>query len=300
MHYCAIFFIHGAALVHHGTSRIFLMIPVPPISPQPPPNASMTTPTPLSMSTTLETPLETPGFTQKQPKTPVFNQNCTKPRKPTFLNENTTDLRDTTTYGTPFNYATHRDQETARTVDPYRLPTARSQPPASSGHEKRVPVCAVYESQPRRESPVPTIVAQAAETRAESVDFAKIHQNVENSTIFTQKATESLVLGHSKCMDEINTPPAPTTVVLDLKMRSEMAGFVKKPPETTPITNIRHFTIIVPVNSIPTSGKDPPHLAKSPSSIYKQPTKNFYIQVFSIYFVTVFFFLSFYFYLHIS
>jgi hypothetical protein len=91
-------------------------------------------------------------------------------------------------------------------------------------------------------------------------------------------------------MDEINTPPAPTTVVLDLKMRSGMAVFVKKPPETTPITNIRHFTIIVPVNSIPTSGKDPPHLAKSPSSIYKQPTKKFYIQVFSIYFVTIFFF----------
>jgi hypothetical protein len=79
------------------------------------------------------------------------------------------------------------------------------------------------------------------------VDFAKIHHKVEKPAIFTQNTPEPIVLGHSKCTDDVNAPPAPTSVATDLKTPSETTGFIKnhQKVEKSPILTQKDSSALV-------------------------------------------------------
>jgi hypothetical protein len=158
-----------------------------------------------------ETRPTTPVCAQKQPKPPISNQNHTKSRKSLVLSENAMDSQDNTTYRMLFNPATLRDQATARTVDPYCLPAARSQPPASRGHGKGVPLGAVEESKLCIESPVSTTVAPALETRSDAVVFVKKHQKTEKTTYSTLKPPYSPVVDRFEWADDAEALPISPT-----------------------------------------------------------------------------------------
>jgi hypothetical protein len=140
-------------------------------------------PVPASIVSALKNQSIIAGLVQKHQKT----------EKPPSLNEIATDLRATTTHGIPFRPATHRDQETTRTVDPHQLPTARSQAPAISVHEKSTLSHVVFESNLSTESLVPTPIVTALETRQEMAGFSEKHEKVDNSHFFTQNTPETPV-----------------------------------------------------------------------------------------------------------
>jgi hypothetical protein len=129
----------------------------------------------------MSTALVTHGLVQKHRKS----------ENPPFLNENSTDLRATTTHGMPLSPATHSGQETAQTIDPHLLPTARSQPPAVSAHGKPRVLHAIFESEPPTESLVATSIVTALETRQEMAGFMEKHEKVDRLCIFTQRNTQT-------------------------------------------------------------------------------------------------------------
>ena len=97
----------------------------------------------------------------------------------------------------------------------------------ATGDEKRVLLRAVFETQQPTESQEPTTTFTALKSRSESTGFTENIQKVEKSPIFAQNAPEPIISGHSKCEDNIDTSPAPTTIVSDLETCSEMAVFMK-------------------------------------------------------------------------
>jgi hypothetical protein len=201
--------------------------PNDPISPQPPPNTSTT---PITMSTTLETTIETSGFTQKRPKTLIFDQNHTDTPKPLVLDKYTMDFRAITTNGVPFSPATYCDEEIAR-VEPQSPPI--HDPPHLSVAT----------------SPLPALVGY--------VSSAQINGAFKNPTTDgILEPTTPVVTTNEPSTLTVNTSTpenATTTGEFDQKP--------PKPPETASILTIRHPKIIA--NDVPTSGKDPP-LPQSP------------------------------------
>jgi hypothetical protein len=152
----------------------------------------------------VEVPTQT---TQERPRTPVSNQNRAKPPKSLVLSEDSTDLRASTTYGTTFDYATHSEREIAQTVDPRHLPTARSRSPAGSGKKKS----AVYDSKPRTESPAPTTIVPALETRSDTAVFVEKHQKTEKTVYFTPKPPDSPISTRFNWSDDAYEPPTLST-----------------------------------------------------------------------------------------
>jgi hypothetical protein len=96
------------------TTATSLFIPTPRDTPFPPSDTISNLTTPPIVTTDLKTPSTTICFDQIQPTTQkptVFNQNHTGSPKRLVLNDNATDFRTTTTYGSPFIPATYVDEE---------------------------------------------------------------------------------------------------------------------------------------------------------------------------------------------
>ena len=102
------------------------------------------------------------------------------------------------------------------------------QPSASSGHEKSTPLRAVFVSQPPTGLPAPTTIVSALETRSASTGFTENNQKIEISPIFTQNHLEAIILGYSKCADNIDSPLTPTTIITALEICSALGGFTEK------------------------------------------------------------------------
>ena len=161
---------------------------------------------------------------QKVKKWPIFNS------KPLVLNKNTTDFQDINTSGVPFGLDTYYDDVSTRTEPPF-LPI----------HNPSYLTAAT--------SPLPQLADYISHTKSGSA--------FENSAVYTVwEPTTPIVITYK--------PPILTANMSTTENASKKAEFDQKPPkppEIIHIPNIWHLTIIA--NSIPTSGKDPPHLTKS-------------------------------------
>ena len=98
---------------------------------------------------------------------------------------------------------------------------------------------AVFESQQHTASPVPTTIVTALKTPSETGGFMKFHQKLEKSPISPKIASESLVSGYSKWMDDTSSPPAPTSIITVLKIHSELPSFAET-VEKSAISNKKH------------------------------------------------------------
>lgn len=180
----------------------------------------------LSTTTTvLETRSSMPDFTQKHEKHENSSNSSTttlKPSSPSII-EHINDV-------TQAHASLHTSNDAV--LNPTTLSTGASslqdlQSTASTGHEKSVFQRAVFKSQVPMESLAPTTIVSALKTRSASTGFAENYQKVEKSPVFAQKVPEPIVLGHSKCADNIDTHPGPTTIIPNLETHSELTGFVK-------------------------------------------------------------------------
>jgi hypothetical protein len=70
--------------------------------------------------------------------------------------------------------------------------------------------------------------------RSEKASFMKKHKNIENSLNLAQKYTEPLVFSCYKSKDNVESPPAPTTIITDPETRPSTAGSTQK-LEKTPL-----------------------------------------------------------------
>ena len=181
------------------------------------------------------------GFTpkaEKLEKSPFSTQNTPTNPSPTIFEptNNVTEVYASTT--TP-NDAIFR---------PPTLSTDASSPQdselsASPGHEKSVPLHAVFKSQLPTGSPEAIYVDKALKTRLGTAVFVKIRQKIENSPIFTKMTPEPLVSSHSKQTDDIYLLLSPTTIVTASEMRSSIAVFTKIHQK---LENSPFFTKIAP------------------------------------------------------
>jgi hypothetical protein len=256
--------------------------PNEPISPQPPPNTSTT---PTNTSTTFETTLETPKFTQKQPKPPVFNHNHAGTPKPVDLDENTVDFRASTTNGTPFIPATCCDEETARMEspfppahDPSQFPAATSPAPALAGYVSSAQTSSAFknpmtDADLEQKTPNPTPESPTA-------THCPLPSNPTSS-----ESTTNVAPGPPSFTEPTKTPKEPdknggnvaqaasgaagTSLLLFIRsldhVRARVAGLTVTEyfrNEEVPALLGRIPSAHV-ASDIPSSGKDPPHLAKS-------------------------------------
>ena len=75
------------------------------------------------------------------------------------------------------------------------------------------------------ESPEPTTILTGLKTRSMLASFMEKHQNIENSSFFKQKPSDSLVLTSSNWADDGNSSPTPTTITPALE---KCSAFTKK------------------------------------------------------------------------
>ena len=102
--------------------------------------------------------------------------------------------------------------------------------------QKSAPLHTVFELQAPLESPASTTIVTGFKTRSESAGFTENNQKVEKSAIFTQKVLETIVLGHSKCPDDIDSSPVSTTIVPAIEICSALASFMKKHQKVKKLT----------------------------------------------------------------
>jgi hypothetical protein len=225
------------------------------ISPQPPPDTSKT---PLNTSTTLETPLTIIGFTQKQPKTPVFDQKHAETRKSLVLDENTMYFRSITTNGSPSNPTTYGDEE----ISPIELPFSPTHDPSHL--------------------PVATSLLRAP---INYVSSAQTDSTFENPTTDVMSEPTTPIITTYKPHTPTTNPPTPENATKTAEFNQKPP----KPPENTPILIILWHPEIV-ASDAPTSGKDPPHLAKSFYLLHTTYIQKKKIRTFSTHFDTAFIF----------
>ena len=190
---------------------------------------------PFTAITVLETRSTMANFDQKPEKlekTPISNQITSKTPTPGISKPTNNVAR---AYASP---PTQSDADLLSPKSPTLSPTATSShSPALTRHKKSELACAVFKSQASMESSAPTRVVTALERRPELDGPVKIHQKVEKAAVLTQNTPEPIVLGHSKCTDDVNAPPAPTSIATYLKTPSETAGFIKKSSKSRKITH---------------------------------------------------------------
>jgi hypothetical protein len=189
---------------------------------------------PTSSVTSLEsiTPSTTSIALETRTTMAIFTQNCEKvENSSSFFQKTPGTLSPGIAKHTNDISQVHTNLPTPNNIilPATTLSTTASSPqsPASNIHGKSVLLRAVFEAQPPAWSLVPTTIVSALKTRPELSSLAKNYQKVEKLPIFIQKAAEPIVLGHSKRADDIYMPPAPTTIVSDLKTHSETAGFTE-------------------------------------------------------------------------
>jgi hypothetical protein len=169
--------------------------------------------------------------TNTQTELPATNMNATSP-KPPVLNENTTKIQILTTNGAPFSPATHCDEETARMEPPF--PPIHDPP--------HFPVIS---------SPLPAL--------ADYISSAQNSSTFENPTTdVVLKPTTPIFTTHKLHTPTVNVPTPENATTSSTT--GELYQKPPKPPEITSVLIILHPITIA--NGIPTSGKDPPHLAK--------------------------------------
>jgi hypothetical protein len=161
--------------------------------------------TPSTIVATFKTRCMTADFTQKHEnveKPPIFTQTSPEILSPSIFGP---------TYNVTRVYASPPTAEDAILQSP-RAPTSTttastSDPPAATGHEKSALLRVSFESQAPKESPAPTTIVTAFETRSALTGFAKNHQKIEKSPIFNKKPPET---GPVQPILLPTNPPTPT------------------------------------------------------------------------------------------
>jgi hypothetical protein len=165
------------------------------------------------------------GFIQKHEKIevlPISTQTTTQTPAPSIFKP--TD-EATRVYTSPTNPTNVISQPLTSPAAANSSSTwATSHPPR---HEKRAQSGAVFESQPPTESPAPSTIVKAFETRSETSGFTNIHKKVENSAIFTQNSAQPFVSSDSKLEYDVDLSTEPTTIVSDLETPPATAGFTE-------------------------------------------------------------------------
>jgi hypothetical protein len=161
--------------------------------------------TPSTTIVTFETRCMTADFTQKHEnveKVPIFTQTSPEILSPSIFGPTDNVTR---VYASP---PTANDTILQSPRAPTSTTTAStSDPPAATGHKKSALLRAAFNLQVPTESPAPTCIVTALETRSALTGFAKNHQKIEKSPIFNKKPPET---GPVQPISLPTNPPTPT------------------------------------------------------------------------------------------